>query len=392
MLPPIDRPFTQPATLRLPPITFGAGTAGQVVEEVRRVSASRVLVVTDPGVAACGVAGRVRDLLEASGITTGLYDRVPAEPSVASVEVAFDAWRTGNFDAVVGVGGGSSLDTAKGISIRTANDGPVSRYFGVEQLPKRGVPYVLLPTTAGTGSEVTPSAIFDDTDRQLKAGIVSSRLMAAAAIVDPDLTISCPPHVTAAAGLDALTHALEAYVAVRANPISDLYALEAVRLVGQHLRGAVARGTDRAARAGQLLASLYGGVTIVAAGTGLCHAMAYPLGSAYHVPHGVANALLLPAVMAYNLPADLAKFARLAEALGESVAGLSLRAAADRSVEAVRQLSMDIGLPGGLRAVGVPESALEGFVPGALSAARLITNNPRVPTPDGVLYAYRESW
>ena len=392
MLPLIDRPFTQPATLRLPPVTFGAGSVGQVAEEARRVAATRVLVVTDPGVASSGVAGHVRDLLEAAGIVTGVYDRVPAEPSVASVEVAFEAWRAGNYDAVVGVGGGSSLDTAKGVSIRTANDGPVSRYFGVEQLPARGVPYILLPTTAGTGSEVTPSAIFDDTARQLKAGIVSSRLIAAAAIVDPDLTISCPPHVTAAAGLDALTHALEAYVAVRANPISDLHALEAVRLVGQHLRGAVARGTDRAARAGQLLASLYGGVTIVAAGTGLCHAMAYPLGSAYHVPHGVANALLLPAVMAYNLPADLAKFARLAEALGEPVSGLSLRAAAERSVEAVRQLSKDVELPAGLRAVGVPESALEGFVPGALSAARLITNNPRVPTPDGVLYAYRESW
>ena len=392
MLPPIDRPFTQSVTLRLPPVTFGAGSVGQVAEEARRVAASRVLVVTDPGVASSGVAGHVRDLLEAAGIATGVYDRVPAEPSVASVEVAFEAWRAGNYDAVVGVGGGSSLDTAKGISIRTANDGPVSRYFGVEQLPARGVPYILLPTTAGTGSEVTPSAIFDDTDRQLKAGIVSSRLMAAAAIVDPDLTISCPPHVTAAAGLDALTHALEAYVAVKANPMSDLYALEAVRLVGQHLRGAVARGTDRVARSGQLLASLYGGVTIVAAGTGLCHAMAYPLGSAYHVPHGVANALLLPAVMAYNLPADLTKFARLAEALGESVSGLSLRAAAERSVEAVRQLSRDVGLPGGLRAVGVPESALEGFVPGALSAARLITNNPRVPTAEGVLHAYRESW
>ena len=218
MLPPIDRPFTQSVTLRLPPVTFGAGSVGQVAEEARRVAASRVLVVTDPGVASSGVAGHVRDLLEAAGIATGVYDRVPAEPSVASVEVAFEAWRAGNYDAVVGVGGGSSLDTAKGISIRTANDGPVSRYFGVEQLPARGVPYILLPTTAGTGSEVTPSAIFDDTDRQLKAGIVSSRLMAAAAIVDPDLTISCPPHVTAAAGLDALTHALEAYVAVKANP------------------------------------------------------------------------------------------------------------------------------------------------------------------------------
>lgn len=397
MLAPIDRPFTQPASLRLPPVTFGAGSVAHVPDEVRRAGASRVLVVTDPGVAAAGVAARVRDLLEAAGIATGLYDRVPAEPSVASVEVAYDAWRAGAphggaYDAVVGVGGGSSLDTAKGVSIRTANDGPVSRYFGVDQLPARGVPYVLLPTTAGTGSEVTLAAIFDDTDRQLKAGIVSSRLVAAAAIVDPDLTVSCPAHVTAAAGLDALTHALEAYVAVKANPIADLFALEAVRLVGQHLRGAVARGTDLAARTGQLLASLYGGVTIIAAGTGLCHAMAYPLGSAYHVPHGMANALLLPAVMAYNLPADLPKFARLAEALGEPVAGLGLRAAAERSVEAVRQLSRDVGMPSGLRAVGVPESALEGFVPGALSAARLITNNPRVPTADGVLRAYRESW
>ena len=397
MLPLIDRPFDLPVSLRLAPVTFGPGAVVQVPIEIGRLGARRVLLVTDPGVSASGVAGRVRDLIEASGVITGIYDRVPPEPSVASVEVAFDAWKAGapdggSYDAVIGVGGGSALDTAKGVSIRTANDGPVSKYFGVEVLPARGVPYVLVPTTAGTGSEMTPSAIFDDTDRQLKAGIVSSRLMAAAAIVDPDLTISCPAHVTAAAGLDALTHALEAYVAVKANPISDLYALEAVRLVGMHLRGSVSRGSDRVARTGQLLASMYGGITIVAAGTGLCHAMAYPLGSAYKVPHGMANALLLPAVMAYNIPGDVAKFARLAEALGEPVAGLSLREAADRSVEAVRRLSRDVGMPSGLRDVGVPEEALEGFVQGALSASRLITNNPRVPTASGVLEVYRASW
>ena len=251
---------------------------------------------------------------------------------------------------------------------------------------------ILVPTTAGTGSEVTPNAIFDDPGRKLKAGIVSLKLLAETAIVDPDLTVGVPPAVTAAAGLDALTHAMESYVAVKATPHTDLYALEATRLIGANLRAAVARGTDRAARYGQMLGSFFAGIAITNAGTGLCHAMAYPLGSAYHVPHGMANALLLPAVLEYNQPADLPKFARLAEALGEPVAGLSLRSAAERAAQAVRALAQDVGLPTGQREVGVPESALEGFVDGALSAARLVDNNPRRPTPEAVLALYRASY
>jgi alcohol dehydrogenase len=196
----------------------------------------------------------------------------------------------------------------------------VTRYFGVELVPQTGLPLIHVPTTAGTGAEITPNAIFGDEERRLKAGVVSHRLFAQAAIVDPDLTLGVPPAVTAASGIDALTHAIESYIAVKATPHTDLYALESIRLIAANLRGAVARGSDRAARHGQALASFYAGISITNAGTGLCHAMAYPLGGAYHVPHGMANALLLPAVLAYNMVADLPKMARVAEVMGEPVA------------------------------------------------------------------------
>lgn len=385
-------PFRAPATQY-----FGAGAIERVADEARRLNARRALILSDPGVVKAGIAGRVQDLLEGAGIATGLYSAVEPEPSVASVERAYSAARGGApdgvpYDLLVGVGGGSALDTAKGISLRTANPGPLQQYFGVELVPATGLPMILIPTTAGTGSEVTPNAIFDDAERRLKAGVVSHRLLAAVAIVDPDLTLSVPPGVTAASGLDALTHAMESYVAVKATPHTDLYALEATRLIGANLRPAVARGGDRVARYGQLLGSYFAGIAITNAGTGLCHAMAYPLGSTCHVPHGMANALLLPAVLEYNMTADLPKFVRLAAALGEPVTGVAPRAAAARTAEAVRSLSRDVGLPAGLREAGVPESALAAFVDGTLSAARLIDNNPRRPTRDDVLAIYQQSY
>ena len=390
-------PFRAPATQH-----FGPGAVERVADEAGRLGARRALVISDPGVEQAGIAGRVRDLLEGAGVATALYAEVEPEPSVASIERALqvlqelqgaqETSRKGPLDLLVGVGGGSALDSTKGVSLRLANPGPLQQYFGVELVPQTGPPMILIPTTAGTGSEVTPNAIFDDTERRLKAGIVSHRLLASAALVDPDLTLGLPPGVTAASGLDALTHAMESYVAVKATPHTDLYALEATRLIGANLGTAVARGGHREARYGQMLGSFFAGIAITNAGTGLCHAMAYPLGSAYHVPHGMANALLLPAVLEYNMSADLPKFARLAGALGEPVEGRSLRQAAAGAAAAVRALSREVGLPAGLREVGVPESALEGFVPGALSAARLIDNNPRRPTPEDVLAVYRQSY
>lgn len=381
---------------RVPPAQFfGTGAVEKIGDEAKRLGVRHALVVTDPGVAKAGIADRVRSLLDAAGIETGIYDQVEPEPSVASVERAVEAARSGPaeaYDAICGVGGGSAMDTAKGVSLRLANPGPIPQYFGVELVPNTGPPLILVPTTAGTGSEITPNAIFDDTERRLKAGVVSYRLFAQVAIVDPDLTLGVPPAVTAASGLDALTHAIESYVAVKATPHTDLYALEAIRLIGANLRRAVALGSDRPARYGQALGSFYAGISITNAGTGLCHAMAYPLGSAYHVPHGMANALLLPAVLEYNMLADLPKMARIAAALGEPVAGLSEREAAQRAVDAVRALCRDTGLPAGLRDAGVPEDALAGFVDGALSATRLIDNNPRRPTRDAVLKIYEQSY
>ena len=326
-------PFRAPSTQH-----FGPGAVERVADEAGRLGARRALVISDPGVEQAGIAGRVRDLLEGAGVATALYAEVEPEPSVASIERALqvlqelqgaqETSRKGPIDLLVGVGGGSALDSTKGVSLRLANPGPLQQYFGVELVPQTGPPMILIPTTAGTGSEVTPNAIFDDTERRLKAGIVSHRLLASAALVDPDLTLGLPPGVTAASGLDALTHAMESYVAVKATPHTDLYALEATRLIGANLGTAVARGGHREARYGQMLGSFFAGIAITNAGTGLCHAMAYPLGSAYHVPHGMANALLLPAVLEYNMSADLPKFARLAGALGEPVEGRSLRQAA----------------------------------------------------------------
>jgi alcohol dehydrogenase len=386
-IPDLVLPFRVPAAQ-----FFGPGAVEKIGDEAKRLGLSRALVVTDPGVARAGIADHVRSLLEAAGVATGVYDQVEPEPSVASVERAVEAAQGEQYDVLIGVGGGSAMDTAKGISIRSANPGPIQQYFGVELVSARGLPMIQIPTTAGTGSEITPNAIFDDTERKLKAGIVTHRLFADVAIVDPDLTVGVPPAVTAASGLDALTHAIESYIAVKATPHTDLYALEAIRLIGANLRAAVARGSDRAARYGQALGSFYAGISITNAGTGLCHAMAYPLGSAYHVPHGMANALLLPAVLEYNMPSDLAKYARIAEALGEPVAGLAPRQAAERAVQAVRSLCLDVGLPAGLREVGVPEDALAGFVDGTLSAARLVDNNPRRPTREAVLEVYRQSY
>jgi alcohol dehydrogenase len=386
-IPDLVLPFRVPAAQ-----FFGPGAVEKIGDEAKRLGLSRALVVTDPGVARAGIADHVRSLLEAAGVATGVYDQVEPEPSVASVERAVEAAQGEQYDVLIGVGGGSAMDTAKGISLRSANPGPIQQYFGVELVSARGLPMIQIPTTAGTGSEITPNAIFDDTERKLKAGIVTHRLFADVAIVDPDLTVGVPPAVTAASGLDALTHAIESYIAVKATPHTDLYALEAIRLIGANLRAAVARGSDRAARYGQALGSFYAGISITNAGTGLCHAMAYPLGSAYHVPHGMANALLLPAVLEYNMPSDLAKYARIAEALGEPVAGLAPRQAAERAVQAVRSLCLDVGLPAGLREVGVPEDALAGFVDGTLSAARLVDNNPRRPTREAVLEVYRQSY
>jgi len=384
---------TQVYPFRAPAVSYvGLGAVQKAGEEARRLRATQAVVITDPGLVKAGVADEVKSILVKAGIPTEIYSEVETEPSIESVERCFEVVKAGGYDLLVGLGGGSSMDTAKGCSLLSANPGSIRDYFGVDKVQKKGLPTILIATTSGTAAELTPNAIFADKEKQLKAGVVSPLIMADVAIVDPLLTLSVPPYVTAFTGMDALTHAVESYTAIKATHHTDLYALESIRLIAANLRTAVANGSNVEARYYMALGSYLAGFSLTNAGAGAVHAMAYPLGSQYHVPHGVANAVLLPYVLEFNILGDLPKFARIAEAMGEDVIGLSPRAAAERAVEAIRQLSADIGIPQRLRDLGVKQESLAGFVPGTMSATRLIDNNPRRITADDVLAIFQKAW
>jgi len=283
---------------------------------------------------------------------------------------------------VVGLGGGSTLDTAKTVAMLLRNTGQAEDYLGIGLVKQRGVPSILMPTTGGTGAEITPNALFYVPAAREKKAIVSPHIIPDVAIVDPALTVTVPPAVTAATGVDALSHAVESYTSLNATPLTDLYSLEAIRLIGAHMRTAVANGNDLAAREGMARASLYAGIGIGNAGTNIVHALAYPLQGQHRITHGVANSLLLPYGMEYNALSNLTKFATVAEALGEPIAGLSPRDAAARSTEACRLLSQDVGIPQKMHEVGIRAEHISDLVEGAMKMTRLWANNPRMVRPE----------
>jgi len=282
----------------------------------------------------------------------------------------------------VGLGGGTTLDTAKAVAALMRNEGSVEDYLGIGLVLRRGVPSILMPTTAGTGAEITPNALFLVPAVREKKAVVSPHIIPDVALVDPLLTLTVPPAVTAATGMDALSHAVEAYTSLNASPLTDMYALEAIRLIGAHLRTAVANGNDEAAREGMARASMYAGIAIGNAGTNIVHALAYPLQGQHRVTHGVANSLLLPYGMEFNALSNLSKFAAVAEALGEPMAGLSPRTAAARSAEACRLLSLDVGIPQRLRDVGITADHIPALADGVMKVTRLLANNPRQVRPE----------
>jgi len=370
------------AIFRIPAqLTVGAGSLETVGAEVKRLGGTRVFVVGDPNLQKSGVTDRVMGLLAAQELKTSLFTAVEPEPSVGSVEQAAAAAREFGCDALVGVGGGSAMDTAKAVAVLVRNPGPLENYLGIGLVKQRGVPSVLIPTTSGTGAEITPNALFYVPAAKEKKAVVSPLTIPDVAIIDPLLTLTVPSAVTAATGMDALSHAVEAYTSLNASPLTDLYALEAIRLIGRHLRTAVANGSDVEARDGMARASMYAGVAIGNAGTNIVHALAYPLQGQHRITHGVANSLLLPYGMEYNALSNLDKFAAVAAALGEPLAGLSPRAAAGRSAEACRLLSLDVGIPQKMGEVGIKAEHLAALVEGAMAMTRLWANNPRQVRP-----------
>jgi alcohol dehydrogenase class IV len=369
-------------------LCFGRDAILELPGQVRRLGATRVLLVTDPGVVACGLANRAGDILKSSGIQCVLFSSVEPDPCVQTPVKAASAAAGAAADIVVGLGGGSAIDVAKLAAVLARDPGDPLRFAGIGKIPTAGLPVIAIPTTAGTGSEVTPIAVLSDTEAHLKKGIVSEHLIPKVALVDPQLTVSLPPHITAYTGMDALTHCIEAYTNRFAQPFVDTLALEGIRLIGGALRTAVRQGNDVSAREAMALASLYGGLCLGPVNTAAVHAMAYPLGGTFNVPHGLANTVLLPEVMAFNLPACAERYARIATALGVNCLKDPAEMAANKAVEAVRTLARDVNMNVRLRDLGVPASAIPTMAREAVQVTRLMQNNPRALTVEDTAAIY----
>ncbi|WP_119153520.1 iron-containing alcohol dehydrogenase [Caldimonas tepidiphila] len=382
---------TNPYTLLNPGrVHAGAGSLAQLAELAGFFGARRVLVVSDKGVAAAGLVDAPCRALEAAGIRVTLIDSTPPEPEVRDVEAILEsAHAAGSFDLVVGIGGGSAMDVAKIVAVLLAHPVSLRELLGRKaEIPARGLPTIMVPTTAGTGSEATPNSIILVPEDALKVGIVSAKLMPDAVILDPLLTLTLPAAVTASTGMDALTHAIECYCSRKANPFSDLYGLEAIRLISRSIRRAVSDGRDVAAREDMLTGAYWGGVCIATSSTTAVHALAYPLGGKYRVPHGLSNAILLPSVMAFNLEGSERRFAAMARAMGLDVDGMDDAAAGAAFVQALRELNADLGIPSSLRELGIREEDLDGLVDGAAKVTRLLDNNPRPMSRDDMRALY----
>lgn len=370
-------------------IEFGAGVAGRVAERVEGCDGRKALLVADPGALAAGVVDKVTEAFEKASIPYVLFSDIEPEPDAKGIVEAVELARSEGCDAVVGVGGGSALDSAKAIAVMLNNEGHIRDYAGQNLVPKPGVPMIAMPTTAGTGSEVTIWSVISEKDRKIKYGVGSPYTTATVALCDPELTLTLPPHITASTGMDALAHALESYVNKTTQPISEALSIRAMELVARSLRTAVVAGENLQARSDMLLASLLAAMAFNPTRLGIAHALVMPIGANYKIPHSVGVAILLPEVMRFNLIGNLDKFVTIARIFGESTDGLPKRDAAELSVKAIRRFSEDLGIPDGLGRYGVEDDLLydlakEGIVTGNIPV------NPRTPTVEdlvGIMHA-----
>jgi alcohol dehydrogenase len=358
-------------------IIFGLGVANKIGEELSLRKLKKALFVTDEGIYKSGVLENLEKSLEREEIKYEIFNGVKPNSGNKIVSKGAQIAKKENCDVVIGVGGGSSIDTAKAISVMVTNLGSILDYEGLNKIKEPPLPIVAVPTTAGTGSETTLWAVITDEDKKRKMSVVSVMLMPIFSVDDPLLTLTMPPYITAATGMDALTHAVESYVNTATQPISECLALEAIRLIGNNLRIAVVKGEIVEARYNMLLASLMAGLAFLHTRLGNAHALAMPLGGGkWQIPHGVVNAILLPHVMKFNLVGNLNKFALLAKYLGVKVDDLSTREAAEKSVEAVKQLLSDINIPKNLSQFGVQKEDLKSIAEEAVKSGN-ITVNPR---------------
>ena len=357
---------------------FGANVLSELADRVKSLGGNKPLVVTDKGMTELGYTKQVTDLLEQAGIAYAVFDETVPNPTDKNVEQGVAAYQQGQCDMLISLGGGSAHDCCKGVGLVVSNGGAIADYEGVDQLKNSLPPYVAINTTAGTASELTRFTIITNTANHVKMAIVDWRVTPDLAINDPLLMMKMPPSLTAATGMDALTHAVEAYVSTDANPVTDACALQAIRLIARYLRVAVARGDDLEARDRMAYAQYLAGMAFNNAGLGHVHAMSHQLGGMYNLPHGVCNALLLPHVCEANLMAAQERYADIAEALGENIYALPLREAAQMAVVAIRSLSVDVGFPSNLTELGVQDKDIDAMVEHAQQDVCALTNPRRL--------------
>ncbi len=361
----------------IPRIVMGPGALNQLADEASALKAKKVLIVTDQGLIEAGLVKQAQAVLEKADIKYAVFGDVEADPRYEIVADCVEMIRNENADLIIGLGGGSPIDIAKVSAVMVTNEGPISEYFGIDLVPQPGLPTLIIPTTAGTGSEVTPIAILSDHTEKLKKGIVSPHLFASVALLDPELTLGLPLNVTAATGMDAFIHAVEAFTSKNASSVTDMFARQAMKLITGNLRTAYADGNNLTARANVLEGSLLAGMAFANAGVTAVHAFAYPIGAEFHIPHGVANSIMLVPVMEFNMFGNLTKFAEMAQIFGDNTDGLDEREPAQAAVEAMRKLAADLKIPNHLSDFGVQEKDIPLLAEGVMKVTRLLANNPR---------------
>ena len=358
-------------------IVFGTGCIQTFVDDYKKMGLQRLFVLTAPPIRPL-IEEPLADL-QAAGVSIEVFQDIVAEPTVNDFKKVLEAARQFKADSVAGIGGGSVLDVTKLVAAFVHSGQQVEDCFGTGFIQQKGLWFACLPTTAGTGSEVSPNAILLDERDHLKKGIVSPFLIADAAYVDPKLTWTVPAKVTADTGMDALTHCIEAYTNKFAHPAVDIYALKGIQLIAANLEKAVNNGQDQEAREALAFGSLYGGLCLGPVNTAAVHALSYPLGGEFHIPHGLSNAILLPSVMKFNMPANVKRHAEVAVALG-CQPGKDDEETAQRGVDFIYRLAQAVGIPDKLTALGIPQTAVDGMAKAAMQVQRLLRNNPREVT------------
>ncbi len=384
MMPP--REFIMPAQM-----VVGSGALEQVGAQCQKRGWKKALIVSDKIMHSLGLVGKVEEFLGNSGIASVAFTGVNTEPVTEYVEEGLQLFKENGCDFVLSVGGGSPIDTAKAIAVMATNSGAIEQYKGIGKVTNPGAPLVAIPTTAGTGSEATIYTVITDQKTDVKMLIGSPYLMPTIAVVDPLLTVSSPPGVTAATGVDALVHAIEAYVSVKRQPMTDIFCLSAIELISQNIRQAWSNGNNLEAREKMMLGALQAGIAFSNSSVALVHGMSRPIGAYFHIAHGVSNAALLAVVSEFSLIGDPQRYADIAATMGEPTEGLSVMEAADLSVKAIRRMVSDIKIPS-LQALGVERDRLlelAGTMADAAIDSGSPANNPRKPTKQEIVDLYR---